>query len=286
MNPTDLCEALRGADGRARRKLLQAVPPSADAAMLAEVAQHLGDPLPEVCEAAVDALARAENETAAQLAAQGLCAADPAERGYALEALVCLGTAALPILERLLQDQDQHLRKYALDALARIRHPGSLPLLCAALEDVDPNVAAAAAEALGALALPDAVPALGSALRRGPDWVRLAALAGLGAIGDEDALHLICSVPQVLGRGLSPLVHMMAIQMAWCAAGADPLAAFAFLKEQLRAADPAVQDIARSALVDLPPGSNLSGWVDGLAGASQDPDVAEFALALRRKPTP
>jgi hypothetical protein len=64
------------------------------------------------------------------------------------------------------------------------------------------------------------------------------------------------------------------------------LAAFAFLKEQLRAADPAVQDIARSALVDLPPGSNLSGWVDGLAGASQDPDVAEFALALRRKPTP
>ncbi len=76
----------------------------------------------------------------------------------------------------------------------------------------------------------------------------------------------------------------MAIQMAWCALGANPLVALAFLKEQLRAAAPDVHDIALSALVSLPPGSNLSGWADGLAGASQDPDVAEFALALRRKP--
>ena len=124
-----------------------------------------------------------------------LSAADPAERGYALEALVCLGTAALPALERLLRDEGQDLRKYALDALARIRHPGSLPMLCEALQDADPNVAAAAAEALGALALPGAVPALGEALWRGPDWVRLAALAGLGAIGDEDALHFSSAAP-------------------------------------------------------------------------------------------
>lgn len=187
--------ALIAADQDERRRILNDIPGQSSSELIALVANYLGDPAPAVSEAAVAALARCDHSLAAEAAVLHLRSSEPAERGYALEVLIRLGSQALPCLFHLLEDADHNLRKFAVDALAGIHAPESVPVLVQALESSDPIVAAAAAEALGTWNDQQSIHALVSAVRRGPDWVRISALSSLGKLGGEEAWQCICSIP-------------------------------------------------------------------------------------------
>lgn len=196
MDVKTLRTQLRDADETRRRQTLCSLPLTTDPAIMYVVANHLGDPSPAVCEAAVEVLARCANEPAAAAAALHLRSAEPAEREYARAALERLGRQSVAAVTLLLDDPDRDVRKYAVDIFSRWQIPESLVALLSALHDDDPIVVAAAAEGLGALGQARTVPALAAALQRGPRWVQMAVLPSLGTIGGPEALRVICSATE------------------------------------------------------------------------------------------
>ena len=73
--------ALNTADQSERRQILMELYAGKDPAITALIGNYLGDPYPAVSEAAVEALARCENSTAAEAAAIHLRSCEPSERG-------------------------------------------------------------------------------------------------------------------------------------------------------------------------------------------------------------
>ena len=178
-----------------RKRALDEFPPASDPATLDVVAGCFGDDTPAVCEAAVDALARMTSVAAASAAVRHLDAAQPAERGYAADALARCGHHATPIVIGLLKEEAPSKRKYAVEILARIGGPIAVNALIEALDDMDTDVAAGAAEALGTLKETGSVPHLVAALNHPSDWVRYAVVRSLGSLGGSDALSALCRLP-------------------------------------------------------------------------------------------
>lgn len=256
-----------------RRRTLETLPPLEQLEQLRDVAACLGDPSPAVCEAAVDALVRADSEAAAEAAAEHLRADEAGERCYAMDALVRLASRAVPVLIRRLGDPHRDVRKFAVDGLAAIACPSSLPALVSALEDTDANVAAAAAEALGAFRAPQAMHALTGVLERGPDWLRIAALASLGTIGGHNALKAICGTPRT---STSPVLAA-AVDAVDRASSADQRLAACFLAGLLTHPE---AELRRRALVAL-------GHVpDGISALQGGPCELVRAVALREIDSP
>ena len=247
MNLDAICDALSQSDDLGRRRILEKLPACEDVATLAVVATYLGDPTPSVREAAIAALARCGNDAAVEAAAERLRAEEAFERGCALEALVRLGSPALPTLLALLHDPDRDLRKYAADALARIGDRSALRGLEIKLRDEDVNVAAAAAEAMGMLGCPEAVPALAEALQRGPDWLRIAAIAALRNVGSEAALRAILDLPLTS----NPTVLAAAVDAVGRIGKADAAGAAAFLASLLTLDGQPIADMALLALGEI-----------------------------------
>ena len=247
-----LFAALEQADAIERRRILRDLPPTNDPATLGLIARSLSDPSTAVCEAAIEALTRHGGHDAAEAAAPGLRSNDPAQRGYAVDALIRLGSDAIPTMTTLLADPDHDVRKYAAEALATVGDQRAVAALGVLLEDRDVTVAAAAAEALGLLGLPDAIPALAEVARDGLDWLRVAAIFGLGEIGGPVALAHICATPPE-----APFpVLASAVEAVGRAASAEPARALAFLAELVADDDRVLTDLALRALgsvLDLQP---------------------------------
>lgn len=111
--------------------------------------------------------------------------------GVAGQALLALGSAALPALRTLTGREDPGLREAAVELLGLLGEPADAPLLVARLRDSAAEVRASAARALGRLAAEDAAAAVRLALDDRIPFVRAAAARALGEIGGRDAAPVL-----------------------------------------------------------------------------------------------
>ncbi len=112
-------------------------------------------------------------------------------RSSAVEALVGLGPASIPLLQARVHDGDPDVRKFVVDILGDIGDESSLPSLVDALGDDDPNVRVAAAENLGKVGSRSAVEPLLAALRRPDLTLRFTILEALGRIGQPVPMEAV-----------------------------------------------------------------------------------------------
>ncbi len=103
--------------------------------------------------------------------------------GMAATALANLGSGAIEILTELL-DQD-NTRRLATQTLAQIRHPETVPLLQKVLNDEDAQIRALAIAALSSFHSPEISRLLIQALKDPAVMVRRAAVTGLGFCGTD-----------------------------------------------------------------------------------------------------
>lgn len=138
-----------------------------------------------VRKAAVEAiLAHPDREGAIEgLIAALRAEANAGQRNSAAEALVRLGTAAVPALLGRTGDPDPELRKFVIDVLGEIGDRRTVPALVGAIADGETNVRTSAAEALGKIGDERAVASLLAVLEGGDLWFQHAALSALGRIG-------------------------------------------------------------------------------------------------------
>ena len=111
---------------------------------------------------------------------------DPSVRGAAAEALVKIGSPAVPQLIEALKDEGSYVR-WAARALGEIKDPRAVPQLIEALKDEVSEVREWAAGALVSIGSP-AVPHLNEALKDKDKSVRQGAAYALGKIGDKSAI--------------------------------------------------------------------------------------------------
>lgn len=114
-------------------------------------------------------------------------------RRYACASLGKIGdTAALPVIERALYDEDAMLRSYAVGALQYFSGDEIEDLLAAALKDSFWRVRVSAAQGLGEIQAREAVPILIFKAEKDPEMnVRIEAVRALGAIADAEALEAL-----------------------------------------------------------------------------------------------
>ena len=105
-------------------------------------------------------------------------------RNTCMEALIRVGSQAVPFISSLLEDEDPDVRKFGVDILGNIDDLRTFEPLLRALEDAEENVAAAAAEYLGKKRHGPAAAPLVNRLERGGFWVKFSCVRALGEIGD------------------------------------------------------------------------------------------------------
>lgn len=141
----------------------------------------------------IQALGETRCSFAASVAVRLLSSPEAYVRNAALEILWELGEAALPALQKIIDDPSRNLRKLAADALAKIPGDAAFSLLVAGLRDADPNVLNACAEALGTRRDPRAIPALVKVLKESVNlWSAfgiIESLANLNDAGVMDTIH-------------------------------------------------------------------------------------------------
>jgi HEAT repeat protein len=146
----------------------------------------LGDGSRDVRTAAARSLGRLRASAAAEDLVRVFVTADVAH-GVAGQALLGLGTAAVPALRALTGREDPGLREASVELLGLLGEPADSALLVARLRDSAAEVRASAACALGRLAAEDAAAAVRGALDDRIPFVRAAAARALGEIGGRDA---------------------------------------------------------------------------------------------------
>ena len=108
-----------------------------------------------------------------------------------------VGKEAVPLLEPLLKDQDDDVRKFALDLIHDIRHCDYPEALVDMLKnDPNPNVRAAAAKTIGSLDYKEAIPELMESLKIKVDeeWVCFSAIEALTNLGDDRSVQSIVAL--------------------------------------------------------------------------------------------
>lgn len=107
-------------------------------------------------------------------------------RNSAAEAVIRLGSAYAPSLNKMIEDPDADVRKFIIDVMGAIGDPVFVPALLQALHDPEVNVAAAAAEQLGTVGNTDASEYLMQSLfLRNEVLFRFSALGALGALSKQ-----------------------------------------------------------------------------------------------------
>ncbi len=155
----------------------------------------LGDPVEEVQDAAVTALTGAAARDAGLLL-EAIASPD-AEASAGLRANLArvLGegraAAGADALLLLAKDEDERVRRSALEALGRIDFARYAEVFTVALTDESPEVRRVTAELWGANCPPGSVENLGRILRDEDLWVRCAAIRALGESGDAAALPIL-----------------------------------------------------------------------------------------------
>ena len=159
----------------------------------------LGDESWRVRKAAVERLGAApERARIARALVEALADGENSgRRNAALEALICCGAEAVPVVIEASASDDADVRKQAVDALAGIGDPRSGERLSQLLRDPDPNVRGASADAIGLLAAPGLAPVLLDAAHA--DMERLVRLSALRALARLEV--------SVEPRELTALVH-------------------------------------------------------------------------------
>ena len=132
-------------------------------------------------------LKKGPDEVVAHLEAAIRDNSDADRRNSAIEVFVGFGADSLPVLSRLVMDQDWEIRNFACVMLGDIGDPASVPVLLSALKDEEPNVSHAAAEALGKIGDPAAAVPLMEALDMSDFWSAYPIIAALGELRDERA---------------------------------------------------------------------------------------------------
>lgn len=178
---------IESAPPEARAAFLEILPPLAGPEQVARVAEHLGDDLAEVRNAAASALARSEDEAVAEALDRSM--EDPARRVGVAQTYLRLEDPACAPLLRLLRDEDAAVRRVAVAALGRCRGIGVEPLREALAAETDSRVRQALVGALGEAEDAAAVPPLVEALRDPEPSVRFAAVRALGRTGTDGALE-------------------------------------------------------------------------------------------------
>ena len=244
--------------------------------------------------------------------ADGLTAANPADRAKAADLLVAGGAAAIPLLRSFLADPDEVLRREFLEIIRRLG-PLAVPLLVEllaseeaflrlqavgilidlapetesaqlalirALQDADPLVARDAARALGALggkAAP-AVPDLVQALASRDDHLRIYAAEALASIGPAAA----AATPALANALTEPVAGVRwAAGEALAAIGPSAAPAVPQLIAALKDEFLFVRICAAGALGQI--GPPAAAAVDPLRTAATDPAMrAEAEWALER----
>ena len=158
-------------------------------------------------------------QAVAQLAAEGawgiIIRALPSET--VREAVVGLGTPAVPALIKALGDWNSSVRRAAAEALGAIGDPKAVPALVQALGDDRYKVRRAACEALVKIGTP-AVPALHKALTDENQDVCRRVCEVLGAIGDASSLEPLHSLRQrypKLEREIAQAIERIEAYTAW-----------------------------------------------------------------------
>lgn len=117
--------------------------------------------------------------------------------GMAVTALGNLGSAAIDILEELLQQETTRLR--ATQALAQIRRSATVPVLLKVAKDANPQIRATALESLSSFHTPEILTALMQATQDSVASVRQVAVTALGFCGAEAAeLDLVAHLRPLL----------------------------------------------------------------------------------------
>ncbi|MFC1660358.1 HEAT repeat domain-containing protein [Gemmatimonadota bacterium] len=139
--------------------------------------------------------------------AEVLGSRDSFTRQNARERLVELGSAAVPLLRRLLEADRNRVRLEAALGLRDLANPSSTHALLQALEDEDGDVRWVAAEALAAIGEPGLEPLLAALIIRADSLeLREGARLVISYLDDWDLRMAMDPVREALGRRSSPEV--------------------------------------------------------------------------------
>lgn len=180
------------ADPEKRRSAAEALS-EADERAIYPLIGLLKDENPGVQEAAMRSIISIDGEATVYMILP-LLRKEPFLRNTAVIILKEIGVTAVPLLQELLADKDNDIRKFAVDLIAEIGHctcPDKLVQMLG--DDPDTNARVSAAKAIGSLRYGPGVPHLIKALRD-EEWVCFAALESLASIGDESAIEAILSL--------------------------------------------------------------------------------------------
>ncbi|MDX1764779.1 MAG: HEAT repeat domain-containing protein, partial [bacterium] len=207
----ELVSEIEKGDVETRRKAGEAMGALNDPRAVATLTGLLGDSVWRVRKAAIASLVQMSSctEVVSSLVSALQSTDNAGMRNGACEALVRIGSPAVPALCIAAGDPDPDVRKFAADVLGDIGDRGGTGTLVATLKDGDPNVCAAAAENLGKIGDPHAVEPLLAVLQTTADLVQYSAVEALGRIGDRRAVpdllkcldHRLLKVPALNALG-------------------------------------------------------------------------------------
>jgi len=203
----ELIRDLLSSDESTRRFAVEDLGDLGDVRAVEPLIPVLFDPVPAIREAAVDALKAIGGEETVSAVVPALRTDNAAVRNAASEILQTIGEPAIPQLEKLLEDDDVDVRKFAVDIMAVIGSPLAEKAFVRALEDRDVNVSAAAAEALGEIGSHASVEPLVQSLKAS-SWTRCSVAKSLGQIGGAEAARAL----QQLTRDDDPMVVFTAVE--------------------------------------------------------------------------
>ena len=158
-----------------------------------DLVQALGDRSADVRSAAVRSLGRLSASGSAE-ALLALSAAGRVPEAVVGEAILEIGTAAVPHLRDLLGHEDARIRAGAVQLIGLLGSAGDAAVLPDRLRDASAEVRAAAAGAAGRLGEETGMDALIGLLDDRAPFVRTAAARALGQIGDASAAEALLRV--------------------------------------------------------------------------------------------
>ncbi len=147
-------------DPDARRHAAEALAASGGLTPIAALAAALRDDNKGVRDAVARSLCSIGGPNVARAIVEQIANENIVTRNLAAELLQKLGTIAVDALVPYLHDQNQDVRKIAVDVLGAIKDPGPVQPILELFSDPDPNVVVSAVEALGNIGSAAAVSAL------------------------------------------------------------------------------------------------------------------------------
>ncbi|MBI4698364.1 MAG: HEAT repeat domain-containing protein [Nitrospirae bacterium] len=182
-----LIKALRHPDASKRRSAAETLSEGDERAVYPLISIALRDDNLGVQDAAMRALMTLGGEITAYMVLP-LLRENPFLRNTALIILKNIGETAVPLLQPLLIDKDEDVRKFALDLICDIGHCDYLDKIAELLaHDPNANVRASAAKVIGVLQYKEGMPRLIDALKD-EEWVCFSTLEALAELKEESSI--------------------------------------------------------------------------------------------------